>query len=283
MTLCIAALADDRKTIVMAADRIISVPFIESELDIFKIMPIHENWWAMLAADSLPGAFPVIDGVRAQWEPQTDEKVENVVKLVSDLYQHERRARAEAQFLVPRGLTVDSFLAHGKEWLPEITFRELDMAMSNYNLGLSLLVCGFDRNKLGHIFTVGNPGTAQRLDIPGFHAIGSGYYGAEYMMFYRELSPATTCHEWLYYIYEAKAFGEMAGAVGMETELLVAQPDRPVHQIDNDGYHTSLDRMWNKYRPGDLEGRDIGILKRIARPKQDGAIEEPSQDIIHQE
>ena len=37
MALCLAALADDQKTIVMAADRMISLPIIESELDISKI------------------------------------------------------------------------------------------------------------------------------------------------------------------------------------------------------------------------------------------------------
>ena len=265
MTLCIAALADDRKTIVMAADRMISVPFIESELEISKILPLQENWWAMLAADSLPGAFPVIDRVKSQWKPETDDNVENVVKLVSDNYQHERRSRAEAQYLLLRGLTAEQFLSQGKDWLPEIMFRELDNAVSNYNLGVELLVCGFDKAGLGHIFTLQNPGIGQRLDIPGFHAIGSGYYGAEYMMYYRELNFTTTCHEWLYYIYEAKAFGEMAGAVGEETELLVARPGRPTQRIDKDGYHPSLDRMWIKYRPGELSGRDIGVLRRITQ------------------
>ena len=66
MTLCIAALADDRKTIVMAADRMVSTTFIESELEISKIIPVDDHWWIMLAADALAGAFPIIDNVRTE-------------------------------------------------------------------------------------------------------------------------------------------------------------------------------------------------------------------------
>jgi len=268
MTLCIAALADDRKAIVMAADRMVSTAFIESELEISKIIPIGDNWWIMLAASALAGAFPIIDNVKVEIAQASEHDVEDVVRIVADCYQEERRRRAEAQFLLPRGFTVDSFLAQGKAALPEITFRELDLALSQFDLGVSLLVCGFDHKKMAQLFKVDNPGIGSRLDIPGFHAIGSGFYGAEYMMYYRELSCVTPVHEWLYYIYEAKGFGEQAGAVGEETELLVARPDCPIQRIDDDGFHRSLDRMWGKYRPGHLDGRDMAILRRLASPKQ---------------
>ncbi len=82
------------------------------------------------------------------------------------------------------------------------------------------------------------------------------------------LSYVTPVHEWLYYIYEAKGFGEQAGAVGEETELLVARPDCPIQRIDDDGFQRSLDRMWFKYRPGHLDGRDKAILRRLAIPKE---------------
>ena len=267
MTLCIAALADDRKAIVMAADRMVSTAFIESELELSKIMPIDDNWWVMIAADNVAGAFPIIDNIKTLMPQEADCKIDEIVSIVSDCYQQERRNRAEAQFLMPRGFTVASFLAQGKDVLPEITFRELDLALSSYNLGVNLLICGFDHQKVAHLFTVDNPGIGSRLDIPGFHAIGSGFYGAQYMMYYRELSSVTPVHEWLYYIYEAKAFGEQAGAVGEETELLIARPDQPIQRIDHDGFHESLDRMWAEYRPGILRGRDKGVLKRMAVPK----------------
>ena len=150
--------------------------------------------------------------------------------------------------------------------MPEITFREIDSALSLYNLGSEFLLCGFDDNEVGQILSVRNPGVGERHDIPGFHAMGSGVYGALYMMYYRELSFVTPIHDWLYYIYEAKAFGEYAGAVGQETELLIARPNQEVQKVV-DGFHTSLDRMWGNYRPGELNGRDRNVLKRLSAPK----------------
>ena len=66
MTLCIAALADERKAIVMAADRMVGTTFIESELEISKIIQVDDHCWIMLAADALAGAFPIIDNVKAE-------------------------------------------------------------------------------------------------------------------------------------------------------------------------------------------------------------------------
>lgn len=264
MTLCIAALADNRQTIIMAADRLISVRFIESELETSKIMPIHENWWALIAANALPNVFPIIDKMKDRW-PQTAVDVEVVAQLVTASYQEERRTRAEAVYLLPRGLTTETFLANGRQWLPEITFRELDSLLSGYDLGVELLICGFDRGGAGHIFTVNNPGIRERRDIPGFHAIGSGFYGAQYMMYYRELSFLTPSDEWLYYIYEAKAFGEQAGAVGNETEILVAKAGQVAYRIDKDGFQATLDRLWSQMAPKWLDGRQKRSLKNLLK------------------
>ena len=103
MTLCIAALADDRKTLIMAADRMVSVPFIESEPEISKIFPLNQNWWVMLAAESLAGAFPIIDNVKARMNSMTNIDVESVSALIASCYQEERLRRAEAEFLLPHG------------------------------------------------------------------------------------------------------------------------------------------------------------------------------------
>ena len=139
MTLCIAALADDRKSIVMAADRMISLPMIESELDISKILPLQDDWWAMIAANSLPNVFPVIDRVTDGWEKSTGTSITNVVQKVTDAYRNERRARAQQTILEPRGLDLKSFLEKGKEWLPEISFLQISDSLNRYDLGVSLL------------------------------------------------------------------------------------------------------------------------------------------------
>ena len=257
MTLCIAALADDRHSIVMAADRMVSLSFIESELDISKLIPLGDNWWVMVAANALSNLFPVVDAITRDWEPSTGVAVDSVMEKATAAYSRERQARVEAEHLRPRGLGLQTFLASGRQWLPELAYAQIDDRLTRFNLGITLLICGFDESGIGHIFTVENPGVADRRDIPGFHAIGSGFYGAEYMMYYRELGYSFPVHKWLYYIYEAKGFGEQAGAVGLGTELFVARPNQTIRQIDDDGYSNTLDRLWAKMRPA-----DGGILKK---------------------
>ena len=144
MTLCIAALADERQAIVMAADRMVSLPFIESELDISKILPLGANWWAMIAANTLSNVFPVIDRVISDWEEDTGVTIGGAVEIVTNAYRQERQVRAEAEYLRPRSLDTQTFLANGRQWLPELTYVQIDNSLTHYDLGVTLLICGFD-------------------------------------------------------------------------------------------------------------------------------------------
>ena len=60
MTLCIAALCEDRKTLILVADRMVGTGFIEAELSIEKIKSIHPNWWAMVAATDITPVFDIL-------------------------------------------------------------------------------------------------------------------------------------------------------------------------------------------------------------------------------
>ncbi len=44
MTVCVAALADDGKAVVYAADKMIGAGFIETELGQEKILPLGDRW-----------------------------------------------------------------------------------------------------------------------------------------------------------------------------------------------------------------------------------------------
>ena len=263
MTLCIAALADDRRTILIAADKMVSTSFIQSQLPISKIFKVHSNWYAMVAANALPGAFPIIDDIRERLQAQTNYSVNDMTVIASQCYQKERLTHAEGQFLSPRGLDINTFLNNGKDILPELTLQEINRSLGEFNLGVSLLICGFDVDGTGQLFTVRNPGIAERHDIPGFAAIGSGYYGAFYMMLYRELGPSTPASDWLYYIWEAKGFGEQAGGVGEQTDLFIAKRNNGLMRVDKLGYHDTLDLLWAKYRPGHPVSRDRTKLKKL--------------------
>ena len=83
-----------------------------------------------------------------------------------------------------------------------------------------LLVAGFDRFGNGHVFSVIDPGTHQRHDLNGFHAIGSGSTGAYFMLMWRELSVQMPLEQVIYFAQEAKIFGEQASGVGYKVTFI---------------------------------------------------------------
>lgn len=263
MTLCIAALADERSSIVIAADKMVSISVIESELPISKVLKLHPNWWAMVAASPLPGAFPIVDNVAGRLDEQSQYSVDDVAAVVVEEFRRERLARAEAEHLGSRGLTLERFHDQGREILPDLTYREVDRAITSFAFQVSFLVAGFDAEGVGRVFSVQTPGISDRHDIPGFHAIGSGLYGAMYMMYYREIGPSTPLTEALYYVYEAKAFGELASGVGYGTDMFIMRKDRPLLRVDRDGLQPTLDQLWDKKQPGELDGRDRRRLRNL--------------------
>jgi hypothetical protein len=45
MTVCVAAICDNGKTIILVSDRMIGPGFIESEPNLNKVIKLHGQWW----------------------------------------------------------------------------------------------------------------------------------------------------------------------------------------------------------------------------------------------
>ena len=256
MTLCIAALCENRKTLILMADKMLGVGFIEAELAIEKIIQIHRNWWVMIAGNDISPVFDILDWSRKTLGEEDECDVERVMQVISDNYQKKRLDLIEALYLKTRGWTMEQFVAKGHNNLPPTVFVEIDQAVQQYKLDISLLVGGFDCNGVGHIFSVDNPGITRRHDIPGYYAIGNGMFGALYFMYYRELSAPMKASECLYYVYEGKIFGYQAGGIGEDTDCIIARHNKPELKLAAEAIST-LDEMWVEFRPQ--------LVKRLAR------------------
>src|SRR2546426_7190269 len=106
-------------------------------------------------------------------------------RIVSESYQKKRAEEAEGRYLTPLGWTLSKFNSPASRVIPDATRANITYMLQNYSLGVILLVAGFDARGKGHIFSVGdedNRGSPRRHDIPGYHSIGSGGFGARYMM-----------------------------------------------------------------------------------------------------
>ena len=188
MTVCIAALCENRKSIVLMADKMIGFGggYIEAELDIHKILPLHKDWYVMLAGNGIGPVFDMIDYAREALSP-TSVSIHEVIDATTSAYRKARMERAEGLYLASRGWNLDRFISE-PTLLHEAVYRDRDLELHNFNLEITLLLAGFDKDGMGHVFSIDNPGIVERQDTPGFWAIGSGDMGAISMLSYRELS-----------------------------------------------------------------------------------------------
>jgi hypothetical protein len=194
MTCCVAAICDDGSTIIFAADRMVGVGFIESEMDISKIAELHRGWRMLISGDDITSVFDIIDYAKQYLRnrnpgPEVSIDVHTMMEAVKVGYEKKRLEEAETLHLTPSGWDSTTFNLSGHQ-LPD--YAEIKSRISDYSLPIEIMVVGFSEGR-GHILSLCGTGThkglIQRHDIPGFHSIGSGSYGALFMMYYRELWP----------------------------------------------------------------------------------------------
>jgi len=267
MTCCIAALCDDRRAIILAADKMIGFGMIESEPSISKILQIHTHWYVMLAGNDISPAFDIVDAAKRKLEKETNVSVDAVAAAVFGSYTEQRAKQAEAQFLTPLGWTLKYFNSNESGGvIPDATRVSVANEIQNHFLRVTLLVAGFDGTGQGHIFSISdyeNRGIPQRCDIPGYRAIGSGGDGAHYMLAWRAYCPTLSIREAIYYVSEGKYFGEYASGVGTRTDLFILRFRKPRIRILEKTVDEKLMKLCEQLEPGKLRKKEIAILNSI--------------------
>jgi len=269
MTCCVAALCDDRKGIVLVSDKMIGMVGMESEPDISKIFRLHNDWWVMLAGDGISPAFDIIDRAKQSLSRRKSISVSKAIAVVSSSFYEKREQEAETTYLTPMGWTIKKFNSSASKTLPESVRLNLIYQLASYSLPISLLVVGFDDSGRGHIFSIEDgpqtmsKGLPQRHDLPGYYSIGSGSFGALYMMGYREVGPKMAVREALYYAVEGKYFGEFASGVGLRTDLLILRYKRPFIRLSEKAVDKKLMKLCERLGPRDLINSGVDVLNSL--------------------
>lgn len=273
MTCCVACICDDGKTIVSVADRMVGVGFIESELDISKMLELHNGWRVLLSGDDITPVFDIIDYAKEYLKKERIADTDTItlqmaMDAVREGHERKRIEEAESLFLKPTGWDIASFNAGGHN-LPD--YGEIKSKINEYSLSIELMVTGFSEGN-GYIFSLSGAGEQRGLikrhDIPGFYAIGSGAYGALFMLYYREMSSREKAREAAYYTMEAKLFGEQAGGVGEGTDMYVATADGKFIPLNEDKtIEEKLVKVWWKLRPRWFGKESVEILNSISELK----------------
>lgn len=287
MTVCIAAICDQGRSIVLVADKLVSFGYVQGE-SATKITAIHPLWYMMMAGDDIAPLFELADLCRAELTVNQRISLESVMDVTQRNYELIRMRRAEALFLRPIGWTIKRFTEEGGV-LPD--FREIQSKLEIFDLSVEILVAGFDDQMLNpaRIFTMSSAerGIPRRHDTPSFAAIGSGGTAAVYMMLFKDFSSALPTRAAVYYALEAKYFGELATGVGESTDMLVLSFDGTlVRQIpinDEKTIEKKLIPICVGLRPRHLYPEDIDMLNKLPELKGFPPLPRQNKETIEQE
>ena len=216
MTVCIAAKADDGKSLVLAADQMATMYHITREAEgNHKIRKITDHIFVLIAGDGMWGNEIV---KRVEASKDSIATVEECAQKVLESYIAQRLMLVEQQFLHTRGMTLAGFHQSQTALQPNIVGL-IDQQIQTFSLDVSLLVAGIDPDEQARIYEVSTPGvTAEHGDMA---AIGSGATHATNSLLAREYTKEMERKKAVYSVYEAKARSEVAPGVGPRTDMIL--------------------------------------------------------------
>lgn len=225
MTICLALVCEDGKSIVAVADRMVSVEALSLEFEqgVRKIERVGGSFAALTAGDAL-GQTDLLRDVNDEIASMAQPKVREVARVAEECFIQHRQALAEKLVLRRVGLDHETFLEKQSNLLPELVSVLTDQYQA-VELEIQLLIVGVDSSG-AHVYLVSDPGTAECFDSIGYAAIGSGLPHAEGFLTEAEYSTGISLNRGIWLAYVAKRRSERAPGVGSRfTDILTISPD----------------------------------------------------------
>jgi hypothetical protein len=149
MTICIAAICDMGRTIILAADTELGIGITSAEFPDGKFHRLYADWSIGLS-DHVSAATDVIGMTRRQ--KLVSLSVDHVRPAVENAYRAARLVAAEGQYLASRGWTLQEFKDSGSAKMPITTYSRIDTEIANFDLRASLIVAGLGKMTRGRQF-----------------------------------------------------------------------------------------------------------------------------------
>lgn len=229
MTICIAAICESGKQIVLAADRMFTAPAplnIEFQTEEGKIEQISPTCVALTSGNSA-FATEVLDVTRRELGGSQEPLIGEVANIVKEAYIHTRSQKIyETIITTTLGQDYADYIGRGGTTLAtylqpqQQVYQQLIAMSQQFNMGLEIIVTGLDRDGT-FIARVTHPGTLARLDKLGYDAVGSGGIHALTKLQLGAQTFRRGLIETLVAVYEAKKAAEVAPGVGDNTDMAV--------------------------------------------------------------
>ena len=265
MTIGIAAITQDEKFIVVASDRMLSHGDVIQAADdaALKMRRVAKSWGVTFAGEA-NRFLPILDRGIELLDDLDDKDEKEVREAMTSAYRQEVDEAITASILARLGYpSFAKFKERGLTELGETIFRNTLNKIESIDIGITLLVYGFDTIKMPSIFQISNPGIYTSHELLGCAAIGSGIYMATAAL--RRRPPKGDLEKTIYRVLEAKFSSETATGVGRTTTLLVTDSEGKLYFF-SDPFIEEIRSAWlnEVQRPDPKEAMDLLRKGKIA-------------------
>ena len=265
MTVGIAAICEDGKSVVMAADRRVSFDHRTASLyhdsDKRKILRISRQS-AIAVTGGITEANVVFEklpsAVMLHELTTIDQIAQGLRRCCQDIRKEQVEHAITMKFL---GIGLDAFSKRAMKNPTSPIAGEVFNTIKQFSFNLLMLLAGVDDAK-AHLYTI-DDSSITSFQSPGFVAIGSGSVQAMIELSRRKHHTKNTLNETLIDVYSAKREAEFAGGVGPTTDMIVFRVGGSCDYVDS----AAVDIMKRNYERNSrpvISGNDARSLKRIA-------------------
>jgi hypothetical protein len=251
VTVCIAAIADSEHIVTVNDMQLTAGGYYSAPMGSLKSFPIHPKW-RVLIAGKISQKAPILGYLKETLPADESLTGAQVAKACTDAFVQTTRQFAEEKVLSKYSLTMETFLK-SRDMLGDV-YRELWGEIGRIQMGIEMLVFGFDEASIPTLFTVSNPTDDHPSfvtygDDMGFGCIGTGAFLAESTLygFEQGLGGVDNLSNTIYHVACAKFAAEAASDVGELTYLRVYKPDGTVFRFDLGWIETKLRPLWLKH------------------------------------
>lgn len=218
VTVCIAALAENSKAIVLVSDKALTIGWLQDDTDIQKIIPVGNTGWMTLISGRVSRCNTVIRRVEEAINNDTNisKTPSKIAMYFGQKYREYRDELIDETILAPFRLTSDLWAKRNQSLLPlsDKLAYEIQTNMREFNVECELIICGFDEYKKANIIKVGHPGISYNVTNEGFCVIGSGHETAIGRLLWQKWTRKDNLQEVIYEVFDAKAHSELIHGVG---------------------------------------------------------------------
>lgn len=227
MTICIAALFNNRQGAVLASDQMVTaripIGYEFEHQEITKIVPLTEqsSIYALAAGDVLLGTVILNAAKVSIQQLQHAVTASEATEIVRAIYQQVRLVNIVQRELEPRGLSLETYYNNHQGLAPQV-LQIVDQAMSQTDVGVEFIIAGSDEDGYA-IHTVVNPGVKSDHTPIGYCAIGSGAPHAMYSLIEASYKHTLGRDEVKELVRNAKTRSEVAPGVGSGTQIQITE------------------------------------------------------------